>query len=280
MSGIQIITDSAAQFTDPAIARRVTVLPHSIQFSGVQQPEPTFNAAEFHRLATAAGETLPIHHAVSAAQFTQAFQSLYAGADHLLCVLTSRVLSKAWDHAQEASRAFPGRASIHILDSQNISVGLGLLVQEAVQLSAENTSIETLLQRLRKRTQTLFALFYTDAYPYLKRGGMLSAQHSVLGEMLGVKPFVTLEDGALVTMEKSRNKSQTLDRLLDFAGEFAPDDPLYILHGYSPGELVRAVQERLRSELGRSATPTIIYGPTLATFIGPDAIGLVASQKG
>jgi len=280
MSGIHIITDSAAQFTDPTIVRRVSVLPHSIQFSGMQQPETTLSAAEFHRLATAAGGTLPVHHAVSAAQFTQTFQSLYAGADQLLCVLTSRVLSKTWDHAQEASRAFPGRASIHILDSQNISVGLGLLVQEAAQMAAANTPIETILQRLRKRTQTLFTMFYTDAYAYLKRGGMLSAQHSVLGEMLGVKPFVTLEDGALVTMEKSRNKSQTLDRLLDFAGEFVPDDPLYILHGFNPGELVRAVQVRLRTELGRAVTPAIIYGPTLATFIGPDAIGLVASQKG
>jgi DegV family protein with EDD domain len=285
MGKIRIVTDSSAQFVDPGFPARagVIVVPQTILIGAARYQEGvTLDSAIFSHLAEDALKTTeheaPQHVAPTTAQFIEVYGGLLRGTDQVIALHVSRGLSKTWDHAQEATRSYLGRMSITVLDSMTTSVGLGLLVEEAVELASSLGNVDLVSRELRKRTQNVYAVFYTEAFQYLERNGLLSASHAALGDMLAIKPFVTIEDGQLATTEKARNRTQVVDKLVEFAAEFEHTDRLFILHGgRGPSDLVRQVQDRLMLELGRpSRAPVMAYCPTLATFIGPDALGLIA----
>ena len=98
--------------------------------------------------------------------------------------------------------------------------------------------------------------------------------------MLGIKPFLTIEDGNLVTMEKVRTRSQAVDKLVEFVTEFEAIEKLIIMQN-SPyiTESVRLLQDRLATVYGKRTYPTILYGPLLASYLGPDATGVIVLEK-
>jgi DegV family protein with EDD domain len=281
---IRIVTDSSAQFLDPSIVRRfgITVLPQTVLMGGrAYQEGIDIDPAHYLRLA-ADTATLPHHQPPTAAQFAQVYESIRRdaenGSDKILVIAMSRSMSRTWDHAQEAIPATLGRMKITVLDSMSCSLGLGTLVETAARLAESIDDLDQLARIIRKRTQTLYALFYTEAFDSLKQAGLLTDSHATLGAMLGIKPFVTIEEGVLQAVEKVRTRTQVLDKLIEFAAEFENNDRLYILHG-SVGDSVRQLSERLEVELGRAQIPDLLYCPTLATFIGPEALGLMVCQS-
>lgn len=284
MGKIYVVTDSSAQFPDPTFPARsgVLVVPQTVAVGPTNYQEGlSFDLASLSHLAEAADKAnslAPQHIPPSVAQFVDVYGSLLRETDQVLSIHLSRGLSKTWDHAQEATRSFLGRMSITVLDSMTTSVGLGLLVEDAVRLAAELPTVDLVAKELRKRTQNVYAVFYTEAFPYLERNGLLSPSHAALGDMLGIKPFVTIEDGQLATTEKVRTRAQVIDKLVEFAAEFEREDRLFIVHGgRGAADVVRQIQERLQLELGRvGRVPVLPYCPTLATFIGPEALGLFA----
>ncbi len=284
MGKIRIVTDSSAQFLDPSVVRRygITILPHTIALGGqlFRENVDLDSAACFRLLNEAPPGTLPVLNPPGVPQFSEAYTALHRETDRILSIHVSRGLSRAWEHAQEATRTLLGRCSFSIIDSMTTSVGLGLLVEDAARLTEKVDALEALARALRKRVTHLYGVFQTDAFAYLERGGLLSVSQSMLGDMLGIKPFVTIEDGVLVTMEKVRTRAQTLEKLIEFAAEFEPTDRLVIVHGFpAPTELIRQIQERLVSELNRLACPAVTYQPSLATFIGPEAVGMMVYQS-
>ncbi len=280
MGKIRIVTDSSVQFLDPSIVRRfgITVLPQTVVIGGRRYQEGIdLEPPQFHRLALDSA-TPPQHQPPTVAQFTNVYETLRRDTDKVLAIVLSRSMSRTWDNAQEAIKNTLGRMNITVLDSMSCSLGLGTLVETAARLAESIDDLDQLARIIRKRTQTLYALFYTEAFDTLKQAGLLSESHSALGAMLGIKPFVTIEEGVLQTVEKVRTRTQVIDKLTEFAAEFENSDRLFILHG-SSSESTRQLSERLAQELGRSEVPSTIYCPTLGTFIGSEALGLMVCQS-
>lgn len=285
MGKIRIVTDSSAQFLDPSLVRRmgITVIPQTILMGGKRYQEGIdLDAGHFHRQA-AESATPPQHQPPTVTQFAEVYDAIRRdperGSDKVLAIVMSRSMSRTWDNAQEAITHTLGRMNITVLDSMSCSLGLGALVEMAARLAETSDDLDQIARIIRKRTQTLYALFYTEAFDALKQAGLLTDSHATLGAMLGIKPFVTIEEGVLQTVEKVRTRGQVLDKLTEFAAEFEPSDRLFILHG-AAGDAPRQLSERIAQELNRAETPSAVYCPTLATFIGTEALGLMVYQSG
>ena len=114
-----------------------------------------------------------------------------------------------------------------------------------------------------------------DESPGLGRGRIGEAQ-ALLGTMLGIKPFLTLEGGAIQPMEKVRTREEALEKLVEFVSEFDGLEKLAIIRGMNdrPDEIAM-LHERFEGLFPELEVPVIHYGPVLSSHIGPDNLGVM-----
>jgi DegV family protein with EDD domain len=281
---IRIVTDSSAQFSDPSIPARygITIVPQTVQIGTVRYQEGvSLESAEYYRMIQENTSIFTAHHPATVNQFVEVYGTLYRETDTILSIHLSRAISKTWDHAQEATRPYLGRCSITVLDSMSCSVGLGALVETAARLVETGASAEEVAKTIRKRTQTLYAAFYTESLETIQRVGLLSEAHSLLSDMLNLRPFLTIEEGELHTMEKVRTRVQAIEKLIEFAAEFELTDRLTVLYGVPSNlpDFLRVLRTRLEEELNWEHYAEVQYCPTLGTFIGAQGVGLLIVRE-
>jgi fatty acid-binding protein DegV len=119
----------------------------------------------------------------------------------------------------------------------------------------------------------------TDTLDYLEHSGLISASQAILGTMLDNKPSLAVERGKVVPMEKVIGRDDAIGKLADFVNEFPHIEKMAILQStpYATEET-----EMLRDDLEIVAKdgklPVLLYGPLLASHVGPDAIGMLVYE--
>ena len=132
-----------------------------------------------------------------------------------------------------ASKTLLGRCEIVPLDSMTLSVGLALLVEKAAQAAEGGASLEEVVHQARSQLSHVYSVFYVNGLAYLRHTGLLSDAQTILGTMLDIKPFLTIEEGELIPMEKVRTQA-AVDKIVEFVAEFSALEQLVILHSAPP----------------------------------------------
>src|SRR5437870_387921 len=97
--------------------------------------------------------------------------------------------------AQSTDPAVVTRDNITIvLASQTTSVGLAMLVEAAARFAEEYTSVDDVVRAVRKLIPRVYGVFYVETLDYLRRAGLITESQAILGTMLGIKPFLTIEE--------------------------------------------------------------------------------------
>lgn len=279
---IRIVTDSAAQFIHPDTVKRyhITVVPLGIRINGHDYYEGVdLSTEQFNRKALLSPE-LPQLLPPSAESLAQVYAGLHRETNQILSIHLSRAFHPTWENAKKAAEILLGRCDIAVLDSQSIAVGQGLLVEAAARLAEQQVSLDDIMREIRKLVPHIYSVFCVERLGYLTRANLMMQSQVVLGEMLGIKPFLTIEDGELLAMEKARSRLQAVDRLVEFATEFAAVEQIAVLHsGTTPSEQTRQLLERMSDETQRDDFPVLTYQPSLGCFIGPDALGIMIYER-
>ena len=134
MPRIQIVTDSAAVI-DPRIVKQfdITVLPLTIRIDGKDYEDDADISAEELILGMAGRHLLPRIVGPTVDQFERLYTELTRRTDQIISLHSSASLSLIHRAAQEAARDFMGRCDIVVMDSETLSMGLGILVEEAAK---------------------------------------------------------------------------------------------------------------------------------------------------
>lgn len=281
MGKVRVVTDSSAHFLDPGVIDRygITVVPLQIHFGNQHFLEGVDLDAEdfFHRVSH--GGPLPKVVTASVADFAMAYEQLHRETDQIISIHRSRQLGPTWQNASAASRNFLGRCDIIVIDSLTTSAGLAVIVEAAARAAAEDAPLDAVVRTVRGVIPRIYSVFYVETLDYIQHNKLLGDAQSILGTMLGIKPFITIEDGVLVPMEKARTRTQAIDRLVEYVTEFASLEQMMILQNTPyPTEQTRMFQDRLALEFPGREFPVMMYGPSLATYIGPDAMGVVVFE--
>ena len=282
-SKVRIVTDSSAQFMDPSVIQRyrITVVPLAIQIGAqVYREGIDIDSDGFFRRVSDT-KAMPALLAPEVEQFADTYARLARETDKVLSIHISRSMHSTWQHAKTATQTLLGRCEIIVLDSQTTSVGLGFLVEAAAKLAEETDSLDDVVREVRAMISHIYAIFYVETLDYLQRAGLVSESQAILGGMLGIKPFLTIEEGELITMEKVRTRPQAVDKLVEFVTEFSSVDRLVILQNTLHNtEQTRMLQERLALEFAARPFPVVVYKPSLGTYIGTDAMGIIVFETG
>ncbi len=281
MGKVRIVTDSSAHFLNPEIVARynIEVVPLTIHLGSQSFREGIdLDADTFFQLASHGSPQIALS-APPVEEFASLYGRLNRETDEILSLHMSRQLSQTWDHARAASKTLLGRCEIMVLDSMTTSVGLAMLVETAAVAAEEGASLEDVVRIVRSVLPHVYTVFYVDTLDYLRHNGLLSEAQSILGTMLDIKPFLTIEEGELIPMEKVRTLGQAIDKLVEFVTEFSELERLVILQNAPyPTERTRQLQDRLAAEFPGYDFPAMMYGPSLATLIGPDGMGVVVYE--
>lgn len=280
MSQVYIVTDGDAHI-DPDLARSlgITILPLTVRIDGEVYQEKNGARNEEMLIRMARDRSRPTITGPTVEEFRRVYQHLMRTTDTILSIHSSAYLSPICQNARLAAEAFLGRCDIVVMDSQSTSLGLGILVRETAKMAQAGHSLEEIVRYARGMIPRIYVVMFTDSLDYLERSGRISKSQCILGTMLDVKPFLSIEDGQIIPMEKVRNRERGLDKLVEFAGEFTAIEEMAILQSTSyPTDETLLLRERLEVFFPGTSFPILVYGPLLASHIGPDGLGLVTYE--
>jgi len=280
VSRVYIVTDSAA-IIKPAVAKRlnITVVPLTVRIDDQDYQDGTDLSHEELLLRMARQRVHPRIISPTADQFRRIYSRLTRHTDQIISLHSSASLSLVHREAQIAAREFLGRCDIVVMDSETLSLGLGILVQEAAQLANMPVPLSEIMRQIRGVIRRIYIVLTADTLDYLEYSHLISPAQAILGTMLGIRPFMAIEDGEIIPMEKVRSRERAIDKLAEFVGEFSDIERIAILQSTPyPTEETRMLLERLELIEPRHEFPILLYGPLLASYIGPDGMGLVVYE--
>ena len=282
MARIRIVTDSTVRFTTSGVLERhaIAVAPMTLRCRmEAWEESPHDEIASLADLFQNC-QGFPLAEPPSMERLAEIYGQLQASTDTILSIHASSKLSPTFANARAASQQFLGRCNIQVVDSQSLSVGLGLLVEAAAEAVAAGKEFDEVVRIVRGMVPRLYLVLFVDDLIYLERSGLVSRSQAVLGNMLGIIPFLTMEDGKLIPMEKVRSRLRAVEKLVEFVGEFAELEHLAVLQ--STAEMTEEsalVVERLRSLHPDTRISVSSYGPSVATLLGLNSLGVVALER-
>jgi DegV family protein with EDD domain len=276
---IKFVTDSTAYLSKEFSATHdIRIVPLYVHFGDTAFREGVdLNNSEFFDRLKAAPE-LPTTSQPSAGEFHEVFKEL-ADQQHEIVTLTiSSKLSGTWNSAMAAKEMLPD-AGISVVDSLSTSVGLQLMLEQAITAASEGATrseIEDLIEQAKTNMEVLFVV---DTLEYLAKGGRIGNAKAFLGTILKVKPILILQDGAIEPCEQVRSKRKALLRMLELVeehlGSRGPQAKVAITHALVPGE-AKALAQELAERLSCAEPSVADIGPVVGTHTGPGVIGVAS----
>lgn len=278
MPNIQIVTDSCAHFVNAQFVQQhpITIIPNKIRIGGRTYQEGIDLSSEEAIRLIAHEQFTPVVTVPTESEFADVYHRLAATADAIISIHPSQHLYPTWENARAAARQIGGHCEVAVIDSQTLSAGQAMLAAVAAGSIAEGASVEEVIRKVRGAVERIYSIFYVETVNSLLHSRIISGSHAILGAMLGIKPFLTIEAGHLTPMEKVRTRAQAIERLVEFVVEFTDIDDVVILQNKPHmSEQTRMIQDRLALEFPNRYFPYTLYNPSLAALIGTDATGVV-----
>lgn len=178
--------------------------------------------------------------------------------------------------AEELRAAYPDR-KILTVDSLCASAGQGMLVRLALDKQAEGATIEETAEYTEKLVPKIDHWFTVDDLVYLKRGGRVSPTVAFVGNMLGIKPVLHVDnEGHLTSVLKVRGRKSSIAALADKYGELADkldSDMVYISNGDCEKDAAE-LANILSTRYGAKVTIITDVGPVIGAHAGPGVLAL------
>lgn len=277
---VKIIADSTCDLSAELLTRyEVEILPLHILL-GEQEYEDGKNItpADIYKWSDA-NETTP---KTSAPSFDTTLELLrpYAEAgQECVCFCISESMSTCGNVIRMAAEELDAAHLIHVIDSQNLSTGIGLLVIEAAILAKQGCSaaeIVTQIEALRPRVR---ASFVVDTLVYLHRGGRCGGLAAMLGGALKLHPKIVVENGAMHSTKKYRGTMKNV--LLSYTRDMEADlkqakpDRVFITHSGCDPQTVAAVREYLEGLGIFAEILETTAGGVISSHCGPGTLGVL-----
>jgi DegV family protein with EDD domain len=270
---IHIVTDSTCDLPQATIARYgITVLPLHIHFGQQSMLDGIeITRAEFYERLPAANP-MPTTAAPGTEVFERAYEELErAGATHILSIHISATLSAVTDVARTAAREYQG-VPVTVIDSQQLSMGLGFVVVAAAEAAAEALPLQEVLARVEVRIERTHVFAALDTLEYLRRSGRMNGVVAGLGSLLQIKPLLHMTGGK-AGAERVRTSAQAMARLVAILQQVGPVEQAVLLHAHAP-ERAEQLRVQARPWLPAEPPPTVEITPVLGAHLGLGTVGL------
>ena len=274
---VRIIVDSASDISLAESQKLgVTMVAMEIKFGEDEFLDGvTLSSSEFYDKLIES-DVMPKTSMINPFRWEEEFEKVVAQGDEAVVVTISSKLSGTYESARQASERFGGK--VFVVDSLNASVGERLLCYLALKMRDEGKSASEIASVLDEQKQRICIMAMLNTLEYLKKGGRISSTVAFVGEVLSIKPVVSIVDGEVKMVGKaigSKNGNNLLNRLVEKNGiDFSM--PLGLIwSGNDDSVLKKYVRDSARLwEEHTDEIPAYVIGSTIGTHVGPGAIGV------
>lgn len=282
MPRIHIVTDSGARFSNPRLVRHfpLTILPNTIDIGGARYLEGIdIDVDKAFKLISNHGEP-PIVEPPTENDYAELYARLSHFCDAIISVHPSRELSSSWSNGRLAAQQVSSSCEIAVVDSQSLCAGQGMLIRVAARAAHEQETAEEVIQTVRQAVNRIYSVYCVRNVDFLRAKGFMKPSHALLSTQLGIKPFVSLEDGNLIVIEKVRTRGEIIERLVEFLVEFTGLEDAVVLQDQKHiTEETRVMQDRLALEFPGQHFPFTMYSATMASYLGTEATGVAVLEN-
>jgi DegV family protein with EDD domain len=270
-----IVLDSTADFPDaPERFPNWRVVPLYVRFGADSYRDYVdIGPAEFYeRLRTA--EELPTTSQPTPQDFQAAYDDL-AAYERIFAFTVSAKLSGTYESALRAASETGDR--VRVIDTETASAAIAMLalaVQRRLERGTTDEELDELIDRFKRESGLIFTL---DTLEYLARGGRIGRAAGWAGQLLHIKPILTLSEGEVLPLKRVRGNRRAIQEFAEAFRTGTKDGPglrVGIAHAEAPERM--AALEKLVRDVRPNAEIDVAttLGPVVGTHAGPGTVGL------
>lgn len=282
MGEVKIFTDSTCDLTRDMInTYDISVVPLYVGFdNGTFKDGVDITAGDLFKMVDECGK-LPKTAAPSPNDFYNEFKPFIDQGKDIVYIGLSSSLSSTLQNAIIAAKEFP-EGRIEIVDSMNLSTGIGLLVLKACDFAKAGMNVHEIAREIQIKIPKIKTAFVIDTLDYLYMGGRCSSLQNFMSGVFKIKPIVKVVDGKMILGEKARGKRErALNVMLDnvIEDKYNIDlDRIIITH--SVGNTDKDyLKEKLEENLKVKEVVITTAGCVISSHCGPNTIGIIYLVK-
>ena len=271
---IALVTDSACDIPyKMARNHEINVVPNILVIEGksVEDDEKFSRRKFYEELPNMV--TFPTTSTASAGRYQALYQNLLdSGFEQIVSIHVSHHLSGIFNAASTAAQLFAGQ--VHVVDSLQVTLGLGFQVLEAAQAIADGASLDSVLALLNQIQGRVRLIAMLDTLEYIRRSGRVSWARASLGTLLNLKPFIEVKDGLAISLGEVRTRRKGIARLEKLMQTARPLKRFALLHTNAEDD----ARQILEAYAPQMATQPLLVNVTtvIGAHVGPNGLGFVA----
>lgn len=279
---IKITVDSTADLSQELMTKNdITPMPICVIIGGEEKRDGVDITTEQLLDYCDEHKELPKTAAPNAEMYAEFFEENLKGYDALIHFNISSKISSIFNNSVEATKRFDGK--VFVVDSKSLSTGTGLLALYASELVQMNKfTAKEIYDKVVARVDSVQASFVVNTLKYLHMGGRCSGVARFSASVLGIKPSIRLQDGAMNVGKKyigrleSCIKKYVEDTLKDFSN---PDKKrVFITHTPTKPEYAEMIRKMLEGKFDEIIETNA--SSTIASHCGRDTIGILFINDG
>ena len=278
---VRIIIDSTVDI-DPKLKNRFTIVPLTVHFGDEEYLDGiTINHKQFYEKLIESN-ILPTTSQAPPIAFAEVFEQVAAAGDTAVVITIASQLSGTFQSALVAAQDYEG--TIFVVDSRTAAIGSGILAELALNLARGGASAAEIFDKLLVIRDRICLVALLDTLEYLKKGGRISKTAAFAGNLLSIKPVITIKDGVIHTLGKARGSKQGNNLLIteiQNAGGVDFDLPLLLGYtGLSDAMLNKYIEDSAGIWQGNvDELATTAIGSVIGTHAGPGAVAVAFFKK-
>ena len=283
MKKVRIVADSTCDLSAELIEKyEITIIPLCIVLDGKSYFDGLEITPDEIYAWSDENKTTPKTAAITFDRTLDAFKPFIDAGDDIVFFGISEQMSSTCNVARLVAEQ-EEYDRIFVIDSQNLSTGIGLQVLRAAELAAEGKSAEEIVADIESKRGLVRASFVVDTLTFLARGGRCSAITALMANTLKLHPQILVKEGKMGVGKKFRGKTAMaigayVDDLVP-ALKNAETKRVFITHSGCTDEEIAAVKTKLEAlEIFEEILITRAGG-VISSHCGPSTLGVLFYEK-
>lgn len=295
MKRYRIITDGSCDMPEALLREKnITVVPFYVTLDGKEylREGADISKADFYTWMVEHRGAYPKSSTPAAQDFLEAFRAAAQAGEDIVCICITRKFSSSCDVAQAAAELLRDEypdTRVAVINAMMNTVAQALLVLEAARLRDRGAEFDAAVSALEDIRGSGRIFFTVGSVDYLFRGGRIGKLAGLAGNLIGIRPIITLKEGEIFPSGISRSRTRSLDKVISLAVKYIrdtfPTDGEFSMvagYGYDREEAARfrdKVVEALAAAGRRVSLDLWHIGAVISVHTGPYPLGLGILRK-
>ncbi|MBR5496014.1 MAG: DegV family protein [Oscillospiraceae bacterium] len=281
---VQIISDSTCDLSPELIKKYgVRIVPLHIVLGDVEHKDgETITPDEIYKWSDE-NKATPKTSALGIETVTEVYKEYLDGDTQIVIFSISGHMSTTVNVMRMAAEELGQEENVFVIDSQNLSTGIGLQVIEAAIMAQNGKSASEIYEHIMNIQPRVRASFVVDTLTYLHRGGRCSSVAALAGSALKLHPRIAVNEGKMSAGKKYRGKIESV--IMDYVKELEPElrnaetDRVFITHSGCDEALLKQIHDYIESLGIFGEILTTRAGCVISSHCGPNTLGVLFISK-